>query len=140
MKDKLKYKRSSPDLHVIFGYLQVGAMYNEPTSKFGIDIHPHAMFNEKNDCIYEAADCLSFNNSESGFGTFDYRDCLVLTKKGKSRSRWHLPNFFRDVDISYHTQNSFKDDYFDSAKIGQEFVLEANDKIADWVKKIIENE
>ena len=141
VKNQLRYVRNAKDLHVIYGYLQIGKMFTKPTSIISdIEVHPHALFNEGNDCIYEATDYLSFNNSKAGYGTFTFRNNLVLTKRGKSRSRWNLPDIFKEVKISYHSENSFKNDYFDSAKIGQEFVLEANDKISDWVKNIIENE
>jgi hypothetical protein len=35
--------------------------------------------------------------------------------------------------ISYHTEKSFKEEgYFDSAKIGQEFVVEEDERVTQW--------
>jgi len=65
-----------------------------------------------------------------------------LTKKGYSRSKWDLPDFFKNVSISYHSKNSWEKDYFQSAHIGQEFVVEDskseyNTKVENWAKRII---
>ena len=54
-----------------------------------------------------------------------------------SKGKWDLPEFFKDVAISYHPQ-PWKDGYFQSADKGQEFVLDATPKIIDWAKHIIE--
>lgn len=59
-----------------------------------------------------------------GAGTFKFSDELVLTKQGKTRSQWKLPVFFKGLDITHHSDNSFKNDYFQSARISQEFIIE----------------
>ena len=60
-----------------------------------------------------------------------------MTKEGESKSRWDLPEYFKDVEITYHTNNSWKDNYFQSASKGQEFIINANNKIINWTKRII---
>ena len=52
-----------------------------------------------------------------------YKYYLVLTKEGYSRSKWELPNFFRNAIISWHNENNWRDDYFQSVARGQEFVI-----------------
>ncbi len=61
----------------------------------------------------------------------------MLTKSGMSRSCWDLPDFFKNLDISYHSQNSFKEGYFKSADIGQEFVISADDNLIEWTKELL---
>ena len=61
-----------------------------------------------------------------------------MTKKGYSRSKWLLPDFFREVSIGYHSENSWKENYFQSAHRGQEFVISPNDKINLWAVNLIE--
>lgn len=56
-----------------------------------------------------------------------------------SRSKWQLPSIFKEVDITYHSKTSWKDNYFQSAFRGQEFVCQENDKITKWAKDIINN-
>lgn len=138
----IRYKFNSPDLHVIFGYLQIGNIFYSfeqlpDTAKY----HPHArkFSYNKNNCIYEASDTLSFDENIPGFGCLRFKDSLILTKPGENRSHWNLPEFFRSdkVKITYHSNESYKTDYFQSAQKGQEFVIENNDKVIDWVKNII---
>ena len=88
--------------------------------------------------FYIARDNLSWNESLPGAGRFMFNDKLVLTKKGLSRSKWDLPDCFREADISYHNENSWKDGYFQSAAIGQEFVVKDNDRVEEWAKSLIE--
>jgi len=136
---RLQYKKDAPDLHVVYGYMEIGMKYDD-YSQFPAHAmyHSHASENRlnKKNCIYEAADRLSIDPSKPGAGTFNFKKELVLTKEVESRSRWLLPDFFKDVKISYHSENSFKDGYFDSAKKGQEFVIEPDDNVMNWVKNL----
>ncbi len=134
----LRYIKNAPDLHVIFGYFQIGEKYKERTQKItNIEHHPHANFDEKNDCIYEASNELSFINKYKGYGCLSYNDDLVLSKSGMPRSKWQLPEIFKELQITYHNKNSFKNDFFQSAAKGQEFIIKDGNLIIDWVKNII---
>jgi len=136
--NQLQYKKESPDLHIIFGFLEIGKMYLDDKLPEKVKYHPHSEnFNEKNNCIYEATDKSSFDENIQGFGTFKYNKNLVLTKEGENKSCWNLPEYFKDVEITYHTKNSWKGDYFQSASKGQEFIINANENIVNWTKEII---
>lgn len=142
---KLTYKVGSQDLHIIYGYLQVACKYKngdeKPFPEYA-SLHPHAMGkfkNSKNNCIYIAKDNLSLNENLKGADTLNYNKNLVLTKQKMTRSKWDLPDFFKQLKISYHNENSFKKDYFQSAKKGQEFIMQANDELINWTKNLIEN-
>ena len=73
----------------------------------------------------KGSDCLKFHED------------LVLSKKGLSKSKWNLPESFKKVNISYHSEASFKEGYFQSAAKGQEFVISDGELLLDWVKNII---
>jgi len=134
---RLIYKKNARDLHIIYGFLQIGNIYRNNFPDWA-KYHPHTKFKDvNNNCIYTATDKLSFENNYTGYGVFKYDKKLVLTKDGETRSRWDLPNYFKDVSITYHTKSSFKNGYFDSAKKGQEFIIECNSNIINWVKEII---
>lgn len=135
---QIKFVKGAPDLHLIYGYMQVKDIYIG-TKGFPEEFsyHPHYKRGLTNNCIYEAADKLDIMTGYRGHGVFKFDKKLVLTKSGESRSKWNLPGFFKDVKISYHSEKSWKGDYFQSATRGQEFVLEANEKILEWVKGII---
>ena len=45
-----------------------------------------------------------------GAGFFNYSKNRVLTKEGCLKSYWDLPTFFRNLEISYHSNNSWMSD------------------------------
>ena len=104
--------------------------------------HPHAnIVNYKEawekgmNAIYLPTKHLSFASKLSGSGTFNFEMDLVLTKKGYSRSRWEFPEAMRGIPIS-HNPNGWKPDFFQSAAIGQEFVMAGTTAVMEWVKKL----
>ena len=134
---KLQYKAEARDLHIIFGYLQIGNIYKDNFPDW-TKYHPHAKFKSvKNNCLYTASEKLSFESNLPGYGIFKFNKKLVLTKDNETRSRWDLPEYFKKVKISYHNESSFMNGYFDSAKKGQEFIIESNSDVSNWAKEII---
>jgi hypothetical protein len=126
---------------LIYGYLQIGEIYYYGnTFPDYAGHHPHArerFLNLPSNCIYVARDTLTFDETLPGADILKYRDNLVLTKKGMTRSKWELPDFFKKLDISYHTKESFKENYFQSAAKGQEFVISADNNLIEWTKELI---
>src|ERR1035438_8132406 len=142
IRNKFQYIKASADLHLIFGYLQVGQIFTD--IKYlpnGLKYHPHAQQrfeNATNNCIYKANEKLSFLPTIMGASGLKFHKNLILTKPGYSRGRWNLPKIFNnEIKITYHNSESFKENYFQSANIGQEFVISANDGITNWAKNII---
>lgn len=131
--------KSMSDKHIIYGYLQVGSTIYPDKDDIPqwLLYHPHVN-GDKNNCIYVAADVCSWNKNLPGYGVFRFDDRLYLTKNGYTRSKWSLPGFFKEVNIGYHSKNSWKTDYFQSANRGQEFVVSENMKISDWAINLIE--
>ena len=129
--------------HVLFGYLQIGeivelAETQQPYRWLGN--HPHlrqAYKADKANTLYLAAERLSIATQMAGYGRFNFSPELVLSKSGKKRSKWLLPDIFKETEISYHSNNSWKEGYFQSAGRGQEFVLNATDDIKAWAQGII---
>lgn len=144
--DILQFDKSAPNLHIIFGYLQIGEII-QVNNKINIpnwmQSHPHVSNEDRKkistNTIYVARNKLTWDKDISGAGVFKFNENLVLTKKGFSRSKWDLPDFFKKIKISRHSQNSWrKEGYFKSVDIGQEFVIEDNKKIENWAKNLIE--
>lgn len=112
--DNGKYQYSRNDKngrHIIYGYMQVADVKKINSNQFDkwMSYHPHISKGENavdSDHIYIANDVLTFNTTLPGYGTFNFNNNLVLTKKGYSKSRWDLPVFFRNSSISYHSTNS----------------------------------
>lgn len=138
---KYSYKYGSPDLHLIYGYLQIGEIhtYGNAFPEYASH-HPHArqrLLNLQSNCIYVAKDKLTFDETLPGADNLKFKSNLVLTKKGMTRSKWELPESFKAVDISYHTKDSFKEDYFQSAAKGQEFVISEDNNLIAWTKELV---
>lgn len=142
--NKLKYYKGE-GFHMIYGWMQIeDIIYTSNTEvPDWLSYHSHVNENMKNNpsnCIYIGSHRLSWNKNIKGYGVFEYfDDSLVLTKEGMTRSKWSLPEIFRDVSITYHNQNSWREGYFQSAFRGQEFVCQESKAINQWVKELIEN-
>jgi len=142
IKGKLRYKRKAKDQHIIYSYLQIGEIYRHGSEfpTFAL-LHPHTHERHKDlksNCIYVSKNLLTFNGALKGANFLKYNRNLVLTKIGMTKGKWDLPPFFRDLKITHHSQTSFKDNYFQSADIGQEFVIETTEEVYNWAKTLIE--
>ncbi len=144
------------DKHVIFGYLEIDKIINNPSpkdEKNWMQYHPHMNYprvgDEKNMLIV-AKDKLSVNpKGLPGYGIFKKCDeSLILTKKGMSRTKWDLPPCFKGVKISYHydpanrkqyKHKAWERNHFTCVSRGQDFVVHANDAVIKWTLKLIEN-
>ncbi|MBN2878494.1 MAG: hypothetical protein JXN65_02580 [Clostridia bacterium] len=138
-QNTLSFITDAADKHIIFGYFQINN-FTLDSDGFPIEYcnHPHSNGNySKKNAIYSATEVLTFNPLFKGAGTFKLEDRLVLTKEGYSKSCWELPEFFKDINISYHSHQSHKVDYFQSASKGQEFVFEANENVMEWLNEIL---
>jgi len=141
---RLRFVRDDPGVHVLFGYLDVGAVVDAtgsaPLPSWLAD-HPHAHPCRRaapNNTIYTAARRLGLDPRLPGAGTFRFDDALVLTAPGESRSRWRLDRgVFGDVAISYHGADAWRDGVFRSSRRGQEFVIDATPRIARWATRMI---
>ncbi len=135
--------------HIIFGYLQIGERIQDKNKiKDWMKYHPHYEDWRKNNTLYVARDTLSWDNKIPGAGVFKFKKELVLTKNGLSHSKWNLPDFFKNknISISYHSKKSWKPEgYFQSVGRGQEFVITSGDesnqkRIENWAKQLISNQ
>ena len=138
----LKYKKKAPEQHVIYGYFQVKELHTNKdilSKKFSTHPHSQESFTRKNkNGIFEATEKLDFLPTLPGAGTLKFDNSLVLTKTNESKSHWELPESFKNVKISYHSNNSFKPEgFFKSAAIGQEFIFADEPLVHEWAKNII---
>lgn len=141
INSRLVYVKGAPDLHVIYGYMQVGKIIEHKEDvPLWLKNHPHYSYNnlwEKNsNAIFLPSKDLSLIPEKKGCDVLCYRQDRVLTKAGMSRGCWNLPDFFKNVQITYHP-HPWKNEYFKSTGRGQEFVLEASPEIIEWTKKIL---
>lgn len=140
------------DKHLLFGYLQVGEIIypnkltpsqrKEYEKKYPWIVNqPHWNIdkykNNQNNCIYIANEKCTFDSSLCGYGIFNYNDELVLTKNGETISHWDLSKDILREQLSYHNERNIKENYFQSAKRGQEFVFKESQKVEQWAISLI---
>ena len=142
---KIVFDQNDPDKHIIFGYMQIGKILKcdlEVNIQKWMNYHPHCDIvrrGKTNNRIYLARKSLTWSKKLPGAGIFNYHKSLVLTKKGCPKSVWCLdPALFKSVDISYHSEKSWKRGCFQSVGRGQEFVIEENRDVERYFKNLIE--
>lgn len=158
-EERYKYESKAPDLHVIYGWLQIGDIVKISDMKEipdWIKTHPHMLGDNygKTDTLYIARDELLLNGKKAnlpGSGFFEHiSQDLTLTAKGQTRSVWQLPNWaYPEGDKPPLSYNENKDKWSNSnegttvriASRGQEFVLNADfyPEAIDWVENLIKN-
>jgi hypothetical protein len=139
---ELRYVRDAPDLHVIFGWLQVGQVHRV-TNDLARELpwakdHPHLIERERysNNTVYAARDRLTLAGSGlRGAGVFTHvADRLILTQPTPylGRSTWRLPRWFHPRGGATLSRHGRADRWrvrgdsvqLRSVPIGQEFVLD----------------
>ena len=138
----LCFVRNAPIVHIIYGYMKVGEVLREKQEIERYSWHPHGENSDRpNNRLY----------LPDTYGTFQYDDSLVLTKRGQDNRRlWALPVFFGEdgISISWQGDNRpmLKDRYaeLNSACRGQEFIVTAStpkqeQNLCDWVDRLIQN-
>jgi hypothetical protein len=154
--DHYRFVRGAPDLHVLYGWLQVDtvwALETRPAVPNWARYHPHVHRDaEANNVIYVARKTLSLGgcvDRAPGAGVFThYHERLRLTAPGRSRSIWRLPRWFYPVEgrepLSYHTNpdrwaRGDAHTLLRSVPRGQEFVLDADQypEALSWARTLV---
>ncbi len=160
--EKLRPLPKQPNLHVIYGWLQVQKVINIGTNIHSAAKqypayadHPHFIHSfGANNTLYTAKDKLKIGAQElntPGGGIFsEINQNRVLTAPGSTRSIWNLPKWFAHPTpaLSYHlktdkwvaTSNGWK---VKSAPKGQEFVINTqgrNQSANRWLKKLFRDQ
>lgn len=154
---RYRYVRNAPDLHVIFGWLQieqriqVASISEIPEWACG---HPHCKEQPYSslDSLYISTSHLQLPGTDihkTGAGRFSsFASHLCLTAPYQSRSVWQLPKWFYPYQsassLSYHSDlNRWKLDgdsvLLRSAGRGQEFVLDCRDypDAIQWLAQLL---
>lgn len=138
----LRYKTGSPDLNIIYGYLQVGEVVDQKERlQEQYSFHPHALeerASQSTNVLYLPKEKLDFHTEREGYGVFDYAENRVLTKEGATRSIWkEIPALFPENMCGNH-KNSAKDGGISYTGIWQEKVLKETLLSESWAKSLFE--
>ena len=151
----------SPDLHVIFGWLEVGEILPVTTARRECLIrhpwiadHPHVARPEHDadpgNTLYLSSERSRYaEGSCFGAGRFSrFLDALCLTGKGQRRSVWSLPRWFLPAagrpPLSYHRRPERGSTTQEGAVLqtvgrGQEFVLDVDvyPEAEAWIAAVV---
>ena len=152
-----RYHQRGPDLHHLFGWLEVERIIKGNVeilnylSENGV-MHPHGTSDAtqfKNNTIYIASRNLTFSDKVrdlKGYGRFKKTaKNLILTENGKTRSRWRFPKeYFSGTKNLFRNRLKWRDEkncLLNCNGIGQEFILNAQDNpsIVDWASYLLNN-
>jgi hypothetical protein len=160
IQGRWRFVPNAPDLHVIFGWLEVGdvlslvADRNDTLRRYpGLADHPHladpAGYSDERNTLYVASEASSFVPRHVGGGAFaQFADGLCLTAPKAPRSVWNLPSWFLPREgrppLTYHTDAKRWTAQGASCELksvakGQEFVLRMRDypESLEWIHGIV---
>ena len=152
-----RYKPDSPNRHILYGWLQVGAILTFPERHFAkipwAEYHPH--FYGAFGTVYLASDHLRTRGRSydaPAAGVFHrYNDSLRLTAPdSKNRGIWQLPKWFyprnNESPLSYHPNLKAFEKHrnhtiLHTAARGQEFILDTAEypEAIRWARRLITN-
>ena len=127
------------DMHIIYGFMQIGDILTEKERIAQYSWHPHSSFTGKTNAIYTPADTLSLISGMKGYGTLDYRKDRVLTMENKSRGTWNALPFLMPEHTYGKKKNSAKGEGLYYNGIWQELVIYESDGLIEWVKSVIKD-
>ncbi|WP_321922590.1 Nmad3 family putative nucleotide modification protein [Paraburkholderia guartelaensis] len=160
-RDRWRYAPLAPNLHVIFGWLEVAEVLPIVTQRAEclsrhpwIAAHPHVAkpdhYNSPLNHLYIAGTASRYApNSVFAAGRFTrFNDLLRLSAEGYTRTVWRLPGWFMPGNerppLSYHPGGDcwVRDDegvLLRSAAKGQEFVLDAEyyPEAQSWLRTLL---
>ncbi len=128
------------DMHVIYGYMQVGSVLTNPEDIKKYSWHPHAAaswLKNKTNALYLPAQHLSWDPGARGWGTFDFREDLVLTMEGRKRGTWRPLPFLFPEHVYGNKKNSCTDGGLYYAGIWQELVIYESEGLMEWVRGLL---
>ena len=147
-----RYLPDAPDIHAIFGYLEVD---RELDIKAGVPIpswaayHPHVENKHEHEkgrnSLYMATSAFSKNARQPGWGCFHYDPRLVLTNKDQTaRSFWKLPPCFQREQEQFipkiKTWNVLSDGMVEMQTAGrgdQEMYISSTPEVVEWAENLI---
>ncbi len=154
---RYRFVRQAPDLHVVFGWLQIGeiiSVYRDSAPEWAI-YHPHFHRGfEDNNTVYISRRTLRLDgvhNIASAGAFCQYREDLRLTMPGCRRTIWQLPRWFYPIadksPLSYHSNMKRwslvrRHATLHSVARGQEFVLDTDQypEAIAWARDLIISE
>ena len=135
------FVHGAPNIHVIFGYLQVERVLTRAEEVARYAWHPHSDLSRRNNnAIYLARKTLSFDETKPGCGVLNYSENRVLTLKGCSMGTWREIPALMPNNIVSKRKNSANGQGVYYKGIWQEMVLKENIESEKWAKSVLKDQ
>ena len=131
----------APNLHVVYGYLQVERVLTRQEDIKNYYWHPHAdtsRLENKNNAIYVARKTLSFDKTKKGSGVLKFSENRVLTLKDSPMGTWKEIPALMPKNLVSNRKNSANGSGVYYKGIWQEMVLKENDESAAWAMSVLQ--
>ena len=130
------------DLQVIWGYMQVGEIIDDPVRQRELWWHPHSIKGrvcEKTNVIFTASKRLSFDKSMPGAGLLPFDIKRVLTAENCNKATWKYNTVYDPKHIlsdrKNQAKNSRKGIYYKG--IWQELGLKETEACRNWAESVV---
>ena len=127
----------STDVHIIYGYMEIGDVVTHKQDIAEYSWHPHASYTSCTNAIYIPADRSSLDGAKKGYGTLDYREDRVLTLNGCNRGTWKELPFLMPEHIYGNKKNSAQGKGLYYSGIWQELVINDSPGLTEWARSVI---
>jgi hypothetical protein len=147
-----RYVPKAPDIHVIYGYLEVDQVFDlkakSPVPDW-MNYHPHIRgrneYGTQRNAVYVATPSFSTNPRKQGWGCFQYDQRLILTKEGaRNRTHWELPPCFQGEREGFtsgigiwETLSNGRVDMQTKGRSDQELYIGNNPDVVKWAEELI---
>lgn len=125
------------DMHVIYGYLEIGDILIRKKDIERYPWHPHANYTSDTNALYIPSKHLSFDKTRKGYGTLDYREDRVLTLERHNRGTWKELPFLMPEYVYGNKKNSSKGKGLYYSGIWQELVVYGSPGLIDWAEQVV---
>ena len=141
---KYRFVPGAEDLHVIYGYMQIGEILTNQRTIENYAWHPHASSlyrKTTKNTLYIPTARLSLVPNKKGYGVLDWREDRVLTKKGDNNKRatWKALDFLMPQHVYGDKTNSAKNGLFYNGR-WQELVVYESPGLIDWVRGLLSDD
>jgi hypothetical protein len=137
---EFRFVIGAPNLHVIYGYLQVERVLTQPNDIIKYGWHPHAdgsRRGNKTNALYLARKTLSFDGSKPGCGVLNFTENRVLTLDNCSMGTWKETPALMPTNIVTKRKNSANGRGIYYKGIWQEMVLKENEESEAWAMSML---
>lgn len=137
---RLKYVRECKPVQIVYGYLQIGEIIEDPEQIRKYWWHPHSHvenYTPMKNVLFVPGERMSICPELKGYGVLRYRDDRVLTMEGKTAGTWKNYDFLLPDNLVGKRKNCAKGGGIYYQGQWQELVIHDGMKVREWIKVLV---